>query len=263
MLTTNSTKMALDKFGMLDAAKVVHRFYRKCRSVHLGNMLMLKRVKQGNLLVDEAKFRAAVGAAIDQLLERLGDDQLGDYLEFGVYNGSTLAIVHDLLERRGRTNSRLFGFDSFEGLPPEANVDDNNIWMPGQYRCPEEFASDFLTKRGVDWQRVALIKGWFSETCKPSTRTQHQMKKAGIIMVDSDLYSSAVEALNFCEPLIGQHTLIIFDEYYPGGRKDRFLGEEKAFAEFLEAKPDITSIELDESYSFGSRMFLLERRSAG
>ena len=88
------------------------------------------------------------------------------------------------------------------------------------------------------------------------------MNKAGIIMVDSDLYSSAVEALNFCEPLIGRDTLIIFDEYYPGGRTDRFLGEEKAFAEFLEAHPDITSTALDESYSFGSRMFLLERRAA-
>ena len=263
MLSTSSTKVALDKFGMLGAAKVVHRFYRKCRSVHLGNMLMLKRVRQGELLVDEAKFRAAVGTAIDQLLERIGDDELGDYLEFGVYNGSTLAIVHDLLERRGRTSSRLFGFDSFEGLPSEANVDDNNIWMPGQYRCPEDFARDFLTSRGVDWKRVTLIKGWFSETCKPANRAQHRMQKAGIIMVDSDLYSSAVEALNFCEPLIGQHTLIIFDEYYPGGRTDRFLGEEKAFAEFLETHKDIEATLLDESYSFGSRMFLLERRPAG
>jgi len=252
MLTTSSTKTALDKIGMLDAAKVVHRFYRKCRSVHLGNMLMLKRVKQGNLLVDEARFRAAVGSAMDRLLDRIGDDELGDYLEFGVYNGSTLAIMHDLLARRGRTTSRLFGFDSFEGLPSEANVDDNNIWMPGQYRCPEDFARDFLTKRGVDWQRVALINGWFSETCKPSTKTRYQMKKAGIIMVDSDLYS-------FCDSLIGQHTLIIFDEYYPGGRKDRFLGEEKAFSEFLNVHQDITSTELEESYSFGSRMFLLER----
>lgn len=263
MLTTSSTKMALDKIGMLGAAKVMHRFYRRCRNVHLGNMLMLKRVKQGKLLVDEARFRDAVGAGIDRLLARIGDDELGDYLEFGVYNGSTLAIVHDLLDRRGRTTSRLFGFDSFEGLPPEANVDDNNIWMPGQYRCPEDFARDFLTRRGVDWQRVTLIKGWFSETCKPATRAHHRMKKAGIIMVDSDLYSSAVEALNFCEPLIGRHALVIFDEYYPGGRKDRFLGEEKAFAEFLEARPDITSTELDESYSFGSRIFLLERCISG
>ena len=50
MLTTSSTKTALDKIGMLDAAKVVHRFYRKCRSVHLGNMLMLKRVKEGEFI---------------------------------------------------------------------------------------------------------------------------------------------------------------------------------------------------------------------
>lgn len=262
MLTTSTTKTALDKIGMLGAAKVVHRFYRKCRSVHLGNRLMLKRVSEGNLLVDEGKFREAVGAAIDQLLGRLGGDELGDYLEFGVYNGSTLAIVHDLLKERGQTGSRLFGFDSFEGLPAEADVDDNNIWMPGQYRCPEDFARDFLTSRGIDWQRVVLIKGWFSETCTPSTQTRHGMQKAGIIMVDSDLYSSAVEALSFCEPLIGRHTLIIFDEYYPGGRKDRFLGEEKAFAEFLEARPDISAIPLEESYSFGSRMFLLERRAA-
>ncbi|MGI9451925.1 MAG: TylF/MycF/NovP-related O-methyltransferase, partial [Geminicoccaceae bacterium] len=219
--------------------------------------------KAGNLLVNEARFRSAVGSAIDQLLQRNGDDELGDYLEFGVYNGSTLAIMHDLLARRGRTTSRLFGFDSFEGLPQEANVDDNNIWMPGQYRCPETFARNFLTKRGIDWQRVALIKGWFSDSCTPATRAQHQMKKAGIIMIDSDLYSSAVEALNFCEPLIGRHALIIFDEYYPGGRDDRFLGEEKAFAEFLEANPDITSTKLDENYSFGSRMFLLERSTSG
>lgn len=260
MLNSSTTRMALDRIGMLGAAKVVHRFYRKCRSVHLGNMLMLKRVKGGNLLVDEAKFRGAVGRAIDQLLGKIGEDELGDYLEFGVYNGSTLAIVHDLLTRRGRISSRLFGFDSFEGLPPEANVEDNNIWMSGQYRCPVDFARDFLDKRGVDWERVTLIKGWFSDTCSPGTVALHRMKKAGIIMIDSDLYSSAVEALSFCEPLIGQHALIIFDEYYPGGRDDRFLGEEKAFAEFLEAHKDITATKLDESYSFGSRMFLLERR---
>ncbi len=259
MLSTGSTKTALDKIGMPGAAKVVHRFYRKCRSVHLGNRLMLKRVKDGNLLVDETKYRAAVGQAIDQLLMKIGDDELGDYLEFGVYNGSTLAIMHDLLERRGRGGSRLFGFDSFEGLPPEANVQDNNIWMSGQYRCPEDFARDFLTERGVDWQRVALIKGWFSDTCKPSTKVQYKMTKAGIIMIDSDLYSSAVEALAFCEPMIGQHALIVFDEYYPGGRDDRFLGEEKAFAEFLEAHPTITATKLAEHYSFGSRIFLLQR----
>lgn len=259
MLDTSSTKTALDKIGMLGAAKVVHRFYRKCRSVHLGNRLMLKRVKEGNLLVDEVKFKAVVGNAIDQLLGKIGEDELGDYLEFGVYNGSTLAIVHDLLATRERTSSRLFGFDSFEGLPPEANTEDNNIWMSGQYRCPEDFARDFLTERGVDWQRVNLIKGWFSDTCKPSTKARHEMTKAGIIMIDSDLYSSAVEALAFCEPMIGQHTLIIFDEYYPGGRDDRFLGEEKAFAEFLVMHKDITATKLDEHYSFGSRLFLLER----
>ena len=36
----------------------------------------------------------------------------------------------------------------------------------------------------------------------------------------------------------------------------------EAFAEFLEGRPDITSTQLEESYSFGSRMFLLERRPA-
>jgi hypothetical protein len=259
MLDTSSTKIALDKIGMLGAAKVVHRFYRKCKSVHLGNMLMLKRVRAGNLLVDEARFKTAVGSAIDRLLERIGEDHLGDYLEFGVYNGSTLAIVHDLLTRRGRISTRLFGFDSFKGLPPQARTEDNNIWMPGQFRCPVEFARDFLTGRGVDWDRVFLIKGWFSETCTPRTRAQHRMARAGVIMIDSDLYSSAVEALAFCEPLIGRHALIIFDEYYPGGRDDRFMGEEKAFAEFLDAHQDITATRLEETYSFGARLFLLER----
>ncbi len=260
MLNPQPAKVVLDKMGMLPAAKALHRFYRRCRSVHFGNRLMLKRVKEGTLLVDEARFRDAVGQAVDRLLARVGQGELGDYLEFGVFNGSTLSIMHDLLDRRALTNTRLYGFDSFEGLPPEANVQDNNIWMSGQYRCSEDFARDFLTERGIDWQRVALIKGWFSDTCTGDTVRRHRMKKAGIIMVDSDLYSSAVEALSFCEPMIKDHALIIFDEYYPGGRDDRFLGEEKAFAEFLEAHPDITATMLEEHYSFGSRLFLLERR---
>ena len=259
MLSTSTTKTALDKIGMLGAAKVVHRFYRKCRSVHLGNMLMLRRVKNGQLLVDEARYKDAVGGAIDHLLSEIDRDELGDYLEFGVYNGSTLAIMHDMLGERGLSGPRLFGFDSFEGLPPEANVEDNNIWMSGQYRCPETFARNFLTRRGVDWKRVFLIKGWFSNSCNPATVARYQIKRAGIIMIDSDLYSSAKEALAFVEPLIGRRALIIFDEYYPGGRDDRFLGEEKAFREFLDEHTDITATELDQRYSYGSRLFLLQR----
>lgn len=57
---------------------------------------------------------------LELLVDRHGRDGLGDYLEFGVFGGASLGCMWRATEALGLTDVRLFGFDSFEGLPPVA-----------------------------------------------------------------------------------------------------------------------------------------------
>src|SRR5688572_24340770 len=105
--------------------------------------------------------------ACDFLIEKIGKDQIGDYLEFGVSHGSSMSIMHRVLKDSGLSKVRLFGFDSFEGMPDISANEDNGQWKPGEFASPLEATKDFLTSKGVDWSRTFLTKGWFSDTLKP------------------------------------------------------------------------------------------------
>ena len=57
--------------------------------------------------------------------------EVGDYLEFGVFNGTSMCCMHRALNTVGNRHSRLIGFDSFEGLPEVAARDSAGHWRPG------------------------------------------------------------------------------------------------------------------------------------
>ena len=68
------------------------------------------------------------------------------WLEFGVANGNTINYISKF------TNDKVYGFDSFEGLPEK--------WRDG-------FDKGAFNRNGVLPQvnsNVELIKGWFNET---------------------------------------------------------------------------------------------------
>lgn len=176
---------------------------------------------------------ARLSDAIDVLTAREGVNQLGDYLEFGVCFGASLACMHRVLLRRGIQRMRMFGFDSFEGLPDVARTDDGGYWSPRMFASDLSTTRRFLTKAGVDWSRVTLVEGWFSATLTADLVVQYRLCKASVIMVDCDMYSSARLALDFCRPLIREQAVIIFDDWYSGGLDERNLGEKRAFDEFL------------------------------
>ena len=155
---------------------------------------------------------------------------------------------------------RLFGFDSFEGLPPEAAHDDESWWHPGEFNCDYDSTVKSLRKKGVDLDKVHLIKGFYSETLNQKLISKYRIKKAGIIMIDCDMYLSARDALNFCIPLIKEKTIIIFDDWLPA-LVEKNLGEKKAFEEFLANNKNFKAT-LFAEYSYRKRIhgkvFLIE-----
>jgi O-methyltransferase len=213
-------------------------------------------------LVPEGQLRALLSRALRELADRNGPDALGSYLEFGVYNGTSLLCMYRELDALGLRGVRLFGFDSFQGLPPEAAQEDEGRWEPGRCHSPLEFTTAVLASEGVDWRRVSLIPGWYSDTLKPETRDTLGIGKASVIMIDCDLYSSSKQALEFCAPLIEDEALILFDEFHPRGLTGKYAGERRAFDEFLKEQGCFTAKPFGQ-YAPRTETFLVSRiRSA-
>jgi O-methyltransferase len=177
----------------------------------------------------------------------------GDYLEFGVFNGSSFIQAHRIIKavfeqkqklHAGRTEEdaveirriwdemRFFAFDSFQGLPePHAFDKESGDFAKGKYTCTERSFRENLVTQGVPLGKVVTIAGWFEETCTEETIRKYAMKKASIIHVDCDFYASARKALEFVKPLLTDGTIIVFDDWYCF-RGNPNLGEQRAFNEW-------------------------------
>jgi hypothetical protein len=161
----------------------------------------------------------------------------------------------------GFESLRLYGFDSFQGLPEVTATEAAGVWQPGWYRAEYSLVREHLTRNGIDWDRTTLVPGWFEETLAPGLAQQLGIKKAGIIMIDCDIYSAALTALAFCAPLIRDRAVVFFDDWGPGGLAAKGLGESRAFGEFLAGNLELSAEELPP-YSDYSKVFFVTRGEA-
>jgi predicted O-methyltransferase YrrM len=179
-------------------------------------------------------LEARLDEAVQTLLKNESVDSLGDYLEFGVSFGASLACMYRVARRRRIGQMRLFGFDSFEGLPDAARTDDGGYWSPRMFKSDVRMTQRFLARAGIDPEhQVTLVEGWFADTLTHDLVERHGLRKASVIMVDCDMYSSAKQALDFSGPLIRDQAVVILDDWYSGGLDERNMGERRAFEEFL------------------------------
>jgi len=182
----------------------------------------------------------------------------GDYLEFGVWRGASFAVAHRAIERGRRivanampstpefkrwlaNRPRYFAFDSFEGLP-SGDANRQTDYLPGAYACSQEEFLENVRAEGVDMSRVFTIPGMFDSSLTPSVKSKHQIRKAALIFIDCDLYESTIPVLDFCTDLVGQGTIIVFQDWFRfKGRPDQ--GEQRACSEWLARNPQFELIE--------------------
>lgn len=184
---------------------------------------------------------------------------MGDYVEFGVYNGTSMTCMFTALSRLGLNQVALFGFDSFMGLPPEASHEDGGVWKPGQFACPKEVAVQNLISGGVPPERVHLVEGWYKDTLEKAP-ADYGIKNVSCVLIDSDTYSAARLALEFIFPVLDSVAALIFDDWKLNDLDIKGMGEYRAFNEFLDQHPR-TSVESLHGYNRKSKVFIL-RRSA-
>ena len=168
------------------------------RGAQLRYQRMKVRAGFGNSLelVPGSQLEEHYRRALNLLVERIGADAIGDYVEFGVYVGTSMTSMHRALTAAGLEKVRLIGFDSFEGLPSSAEVEGAGRWKPGQFHSDVELTRANLRRNGVPLDRVTLVPGWFNETATDATATSLALDHANVVLIDCDLYSSAVTALS-------------------------------------------------------------------
>jgi hypothetical protein len=149
----------------------------------------------------------------------------GHVLEFGVFRGGSLNWLAQW--SRGRNDPRVFGFDSFEGLPEE--------WV--RTKTGERYDAGHFALAGLPpvVPGVTLVPGFFDATL-PGWLARHTGPVA-FLHNDSDLYSSTIYTLTVLNDRIVPGTVIVFDElcdWRDSGKYDNWVeGEWKALREWM------------------------------
>lgn len=183
----------------------------------------------------------------------------GDYLEFGIFSGSSFSHSIRCCQKMKKFNpkvmdTRFYGFDSFSGF---GEITDEDVHP---FYTDENFATSLdLVKKRVS--RVAknlkyqLVPGFFSDSLKGGPASLG-IKKARIIFIDSDTYSSASEALIFCSSIIQEGLFVILDDFY-SYRGSESRGVARAFNEFIK----INKLEVRNvfSYGMGGAVFVISK----
>lgn len=190
-------------------------------------------------------------------LERLKElnGTVGDYLEFGVFNGSSMASMYWARKNSG-LRFNLIGFDAFEGLPPESENEDDGVWKKGFYACSYKDMTSCLERQGIEAKEITWVRGWYNKTLTKSLPKKIGLENIGIVLIDCDTYSSSKTVLDFLCPLIKQPVILCFDDWKLNDLDIKGMGEYKAFNEFLEENPNIHAKEIP-SYNRKSKSFLV------
>lgn len=177
----------------------------------------------------------------------------GDYLEFGTWEGDSFIEAYrsiwrarsdvksfirtEEIESWYQKRPRFIAFDSFSGLPP-GEFERHADYEEGAYGCSEDGFLENVRNGGVDLRDVVTVPGFYDKTLNDETKRRVRIERAAAIMIDCDLYESTVPVLDFITDLVGQGTIIIFDDWYRyEGRPDK--GEQRACNEWLEKNPQI------------------------
>ena len=138
-------------------------------------------------------------------------DVPGDVAEFGVYKGHTAAAIDRLLTQEG-SGKKLHLFDSFAGLPDITHPLDSS-WKKGDLSSSITKVQELFEES----PRAKIIEGYFSDTFP-----DHPSLQFSFCHVDSDLYTSVKECIDYIMPRLSSGGVIVFDDYgfreTPGGK---------------------------------------------
>lgn len=159
-------------------------------------------------------------ATLALAIQRLDTEQIqGAIAELGVYQGVTSRFMHQQSPHR-----RLYLFDTFQGFPKDA------VEASGDNRF-KDTSQEEVGKFIGDQDNVVFRAGYF-----PETAFGLEDERFALVMLDFDLYQSAIESFKFFYPrLVAGGYFFMHDFNSP--ESDRAIS--RAALEFLGDKPEM------------------------
>lgn len=199
-------------------------------------------------------------AVVDHVTDR---HVRGAIVECGTYTGGALAFTLRSLIRHGETERKVYGFDSFEGMPNPTAADGNQgaLWILGKPlsdAAPDELSGQLtgcavnlasyeqclslLRGTGYPSERIHLVKGWFQDTLPKHSA---EIGPIAVLRLDGDLYESTKVCVETLYENVASDGVVIIDDY------GTFEGCRKAVDEFLAGRgesPHLVYVDLGIRY---------------
>ncbi len=137
----------------------------------------------------------------------------GDFVETGIRRGGACIMMAAVLAAHDERQRKVWGFDSFEGLPPPnaelyPNDRGDQFHRFAQLAVSVEAVVENFKRMDLWTEQVRLVKGWFKDTVPAA-----EVEKIAILRLDGDLYESTIQVLDGLYPRLSPGGFCIIDDY--------------------------------------------------
>lgn len=144
----------------------------------------------------------------------------GDIIEVGLFRGGSFAMLCEI-----NPHKHIYGFDTFEGLPPHSPEDNKHV--EGEFSDTNKEAVENLV---AHLDNHTIQKGRFPQDLSIDLSD----KKFSLAHIDVDLYQEHINVLNYLYDKVVENGRIVFDDY----NHANCLGAKKAVDLFFKDKPE-------------------------
>ncbi|MBL6427650.1 MAG: methyltransferase [Maritimibacter sp.] len=180
----------------------------------------------------------------------------GDYVEFGTGECFSFSVASRANARSSRPQRKLWGFDSFEGLPEEESERDaHRAWVKGEMAIGIERFHRLCKRKGV--RNYELVPGFYDVSLPKLGADFLPRGKIAIAYVDCDLYSSTKCVLEFLRPRLQGGMILAFDDFFNFNHTG-ISGEKRAFSEFASITSENFSFQPYIQYAYAGMSYIVE-----
>lgn len=169
-------------------------------------LIALKLLESYNKFFFKKTYRPEYEILVDYYLSKEENKSLDhiSIIEFGVASGGSLKYLESLkvkFEKKYKIEIRIFGFDTFEGMPKSENVFDQLYdWKEGDYNA------DFNTVQSK-LNYTKLIKGDIKDTISNKLFNDYNITNVLIVLFDLDYFTSTNNSFKIFEKSLSSNIL--------------------------------------------------------
>ena len=142
----------------------------------------------------------------------LDEGVAGDLMECGVWRGGACLLMKAVLDLRGGRDRNVWLADSFAGLPPPSQPEDQGLDLSREHFPSLAVSRQRVERAFADFglldARVRFLPGFFADTLAGCA-----VEHLAVLRLDGDLYSSTMQALEALYDRVSSGGFVIIDDY--------------------------------------------------